>query len=65
MTVPKTRKKSAVHKTGRNGTIQYKHVLVNGTKNISDIRKTMSYVEKITSDIIQTTSDLFFAVANL
>ena len=28
---------------------------------MSDVVKTMSYVEKIISDIIQTTSDLFFA----
>ena len=34
----------------------------NTPKITSDIVKTMSYVEKIMSDIIQITSDLFFAV---
>ena len=32
---------------------------------MSDVVKTMSYVEKIISDIIQTTSDLFSPVANI
>ena len=31
----------------------------------SDVRKTMSYVGKIISDIIQTTSDLFSPPANI
>ena len=33
------------------------------TKTIFDAGKTMSYVEKIMSDIIQTTSDLFRPIA--
>ena len=33
-------------------------------KTTSDIRKTMSYAGKIISDIIQITSDLFFAPCN-
>ena len=37
----------------------------NTPKIIFDVGKTMSYVEKIMSDIIQTTSDLFFAFANI
>ncbi len=32
---------------------------------MSDVVKTMSYVEKIISDIIQTTSDLFLPIANV
>ena len=35
----------------------------NTSKNTFDIGKTMSYVEKIMSDIIQITSDLFSALA--
>ena len=34
-------------------------------KTIFDAGKTMSYVEKIMSDIIQITSDLFSAIANV
>ena len=34
-------------------------------KIISEIKKTMSYVEKIMSDVIQTTSDLFLPFANI
>ena len=34
-------------------------------KTTSDIRKTMSYAGKIISDIIKTTSDLFFAPCNI
>ena len=37
----------------------------NTRKTISDVGKTMSYVEKIISDIIQTTSDLFSPFASL
>ncbi len=35
----------------------------NSPKNTFDVGKTMSYVEKIISDIIKTTSDIIFAVA--
>jgi len=37
----------------------------NNTKITFDAGKTMSHVEKITSDIIQTTSDLFSPLSNL
>ena len=37
----------------------------NTAKTTSDVGKTMSYVEKIISDIIQTTSDLFSPLANI
>jgi len=37
----------------------------NSLKTIWDIGKTMSYIEKIISDIIQTTSDLFSSLASL
>ena len=36
----------------------------NTPKITFDVRKTMSYVEKIMSDIIQTTSDLFSSFSN-
>ena len=35
----------------------------NSPKNTFDVGKTVSNVEKIISDIIQTTSDIIFAVA--
>ena len=37
----------------------------NASKTTWDIGKTMSYVEKIISDIIETTSDLFSTFANI
>ena len=38
--------------------------LSNIPKTTWDMGKTMSYVEKIMSDVIQTTSDLFLPIAN-
>ncbi len=43
----------------------YKWRKTNTAKNTFDVGKTMSYVEKIMSDIIQTTSDLFSPIANI
>jgi len=43
----------------------YKWRKTNIAKTIFDAGKTMSYVEKIISDIIQTTSDLFPPTCNV
>ncbi len=40
------------------------HSFPNTPKTTSDVEKTMSYVGKIISDIIQTTSDLFSLTCN-
>ncbi len=36
-----------------------------GAEITRDIRKTMSYVEKIMSDVVFSTSDIIFALSNL
>ena len=43
---------------------QNRQPLPNNSKTTSDVGKTTSYAGKIISDIIQTTSDLFFATCN-
>ena len=57
----------AVHAVayGANAIRPYGGAKPNTPKAIWDMGKTMSYAGKIMSDIIQTTSDLFSAVANL
>ena len=37
----------------------------NTTETTFDVGKTMSYAEKIMSDVIQTTSDIIYAIASL
>ena len=43
----------------------YNYCKTNTAKITFDVGKTMSYVEKIMSDIIQITSDLFSSLANV